>query len=63
MSVRVEWFDAVCSIVIDRPEKRNAVDLATLRDIAKAQSEARSARVVVLYFVFQNVNRLLPPNL
>ena len=48
MSVRVEWFDAVCSIVIDRPEKRNAVDLATLRDIAKAQSEARSARVVVL---------------
>jgi len=48
VSVRVEWFDAVCSIVIDRPEKRNAVDLATLRDIAKAQSEARSARVVVL---------------
>ena len=48
MSVRVEWFDAVCSIVIDRPEKRNAVDLATLRDIANAQNEARSARVVVL---------------
>ncbi len=48
MSVRVEWLDAVCSIVIDRPEKRNAVDLDTLRLLQAAQIEARSARVVVL---------------
>lgn len=38
------------SIVIDRPEKRNAVDLATLKEISVAQAAARSSgvRVVVL---------------
>ena len=46
--VRVSTVDRVCSIVIDRPDKRNAVDLATLRELRDAQGEATSARVVVL---------------
>ena len=28
MAVLVEWFESVCKVVIDRPDKRNAVDLA-----------------------------------
>ena len=50
VTVRSEVHDRIMSIVIDRPEKRNAVDLATLKEIAIAQSTARSSgvRVVVL---------------
>lgn len=50
VAVQVTWIDSICSIRIDRPDKRNAVDLATLREIASAQAEAAShqARVVVV---------------
>lgn len=50
MTVRVNWDDDVCSIRIDRPDKRNAVDLSTLRAMRAAQSQAasRGSRVVVL---------------
>ena len=50
MTVHVNWNEGVCSIRIDRPDKRNAVDLSTLRAIRAAQIDARSggARVVVL---------------
>jgi len=50
VAVHLTWNGDVCSIRIDRPDKRNAVDLATLRELAVAQSEAaaRRARVVVL---------------
>ena len=51
MGVKVEWTgEHVCTIVIDRPEKRNAVDLATLRELSRAQQEAADGgcRAVVL---------------
>jgi enoyl-CoA hydratase len=50
VTVHVNWNESVCSIRIDRPDKRNAVDLATLQAIRVAQTEAstRGARVVVL---------------
>jgi enoyl-CoA hydratase len=48
--VRVEWRDRVVVVTIDRPERRNAVDHATLLQLASAQAEAaqRGARVLVL---------------
>jgi len=50
--VRVEWRDdvgtGVVLITLDRPERRNAVDHATLLALLDAQREARDARVVVL---------------
>ena len=50
MTLLVDWSGSVCSMRIDRPQKRNAVDLATLRSLREAQTEAdaRGARVVVL---------------
>lgn len=50
MAVHLTWSGSICSIRIDRPDKRNAVDLTTLREIADAQSEAaaKRARVIVL---------------
>jgi len=50
VAVHLTWNADVCSIRIDRPDKRNAVDLATLHEIAAAQSEAaaKRARVIVL---------------
>jgi len=48
--VRVEWRDRVLVVTIDRPERRNAVDHATLLALADAQDEAaaRGARALVL---------------
>lgn len=48
--VRVEWRDRVVVVTIDRPERRNAVDHATLLAIADAQRAATAggARVLVL---------------
>jgi enoyl-CoA hydratase len=48
--VRVEWRDRVVVVTIDRPERRNAVDHATLLELHDAQQLAREggARVVVL---------------
>ena len=50
VTLLVEWSDAVCSIRIDRPHKRNAVDLATLTAMRAALNEAHegAARVLVL---------------
>ena len=50
MSIILEWFGSVCKVVIDRPEKRNAVDLATLLDLRQAQESASrgGARVLLL---------------
>jgi len=50
VAVLVEWFESVCKVVIDRPDKRNAVDLATLQALHEAQLTAISggARVLVL---------------
>jgi enoyl-CoA hydratase len=50
VAVLVEWFESVCKVVIDRPDKRNAVDLATLQAVHEAQATAVSggARVLVL---------------
>lgn len=49
-TVHTEWRDRVLVVTIDRPERRNAVDHATLSALLAAQDEARSgeARVVVL---------------
>jgi enoyl-CoA hydratase len=44
----VERIDRVLSVTIDRPETRNAVDLATLQEIERAMSDVGDARVVVL---------------
>lgn len=48
--VRVEWRNRVVVVTIDRPERRNAVDHATLVSLVAAQEEAVSsgARVLVL---------------
>jgi enoyl-CoA hydratase len=48
--VRVEWRDRVVVVTIDRPERRNAVDHATLLSLAEAQraAVAGEARVLVL---------------
>lgn len=48
--VRVEWRDRVLVITIDRPERRNAVDHATLVALYDAQRQAAEgeARVLVL---------------
>jgi enoyl-CoA hydratase len=48
--VRVEWRDRVVVVTIDRPERRNAVDHATLLALADAQRQATEggARVLVL---------------
>jgi enoyl-CoA hydratase len=48
--VRVEWRDRVVVVTIDRPERRNAVDHATLLALADAQRQATAgnARVLVL---------------
>jgi enoyl-CoA hydratase len=50
VSIILEWFGSVCKVVIDRPEKRNAVDLATLLDLRRAQESASrgGARVLLL---------------
>lgn len=50
MAVRLEWSDRVGTIVIDRPEKRNAVDLETLQAIVEGQHEVarRECRVLVV---------------
>ncbi len=50
MAIILEWFGSVCKVVIDRPEKRNAVDLATLLDLRQAQESASrgGARVLLL---------------
>ncbi len=50
MTVRTEWRGQVLLVTLDRPERRNAVDHATLtalRDV-QAAAAAGSARVVVL---------------
>src|SRR6476620_4956931 len=52
--VRVSWSGRVLTLVLDRPERRNAVDLATLGELDEALDEAvaggpdERARVVVL---------------
>lgn len=48
--VRVEWRDRVVIVTIDRPQRRNAVDHATLLALADAQREAAAgaARVLVV---------------
>jgi len=52
MSVRIERDGPVTTVVLDRPEARNAVDGATARALAdafRAFEEDESARVAVLY--------------
>jgi enoyl-CoA hydratase len=52
MSVRVERADAVTTVIIDRPERRNAVDGPTARALAVAFREFEAdegARVAVLW--------------
>jgi enoyl-CoA hydratase len=52
MGVRVEWAGAVTTVVLDRPERCNAVDGATAQALAeafRAFDGDRSARVAVLW--------------
>ena len=52
--VRVAWAGRVMTITLDRPERRNAVDLATLSGLGEAIDEAAAggpderARAIVL---------------
>ena len=53
MSVRVDWSEdsGRCAVItLDRPDKRNAVDMTTLRSLLAAQAEVleRRCRVVLL---------------
>jgi len=49
-TVRIEWRDRVVLVTLDRPERRNAVDHATLLALADAQRQAvdGGAKVLVL---------------
>lgn len=49
-SLGVQWSDGVGVVVIDRPDKRNAVDLATLSAMLDAlrEAERRGCRVLVV---------------
>lgn len=44
MTVRTERRDAVLVVTIDRPEVRNAVDLATAEELASGETVAGAAR-------------------
>jgi tellurite resistance protein TerC len=61
--VRVEWRDRVLVVTIDRPERRNAVDHATLLALHDAQRQAvdGEARVLVLTGVKLLVQREQEP--
>jgi enoyl-CoA hydratase len=50
VAVRTEWRDRVALVVLDRPERRNALDVATLTELRRAQREVagRPARALVL---------------
>lgn len=50
MAVRTDWEGTVALVTIDRPERRNAVDHATLLELRAAQlaAEAGGARCLVL---------------
>ena len=50
ISVSLDWRDQVAVVTINRPDKRNAVDVATLHALRQAQLDALagSARVLVL---------------
>lgn len=51
MSVSVEWFGDACAVVVlDRPEKRNALDLTMLRALSTVFTDVkrRECRVLVL---------------
>jgi len=50
VTVRTEWREKVLLVTIERPERRNAVDHATLLSLQAAQAEAASAgaRTLVL---------------
>ena len=50
ITVSLDWRDQVAVVTINRPEKRNAVDVATLHALRQAQLDALkgSARVLVL---------------
>lgn len=48
--IQTNWIDNVCHVILDRPQRRNALDFATLQELEAAQSEAaeRAARVLVI---------------
>ena len=49
MTVRLEWDGAVATVTVDRPERRNALNRATLAALGDTLDEAEGdARVVVL---------------
>ena len=45
--IRTTWDDRTLLVVIDRPERRNAVNAEALEGLLFAQAEAASARAVV----------------
>lgn len=50
MVLKLDWQDPVLLVTINRPERKNAVDLLTIESLASAYAEAasRATRVVVL---------------
>lgn len=48
MTVHLTWHGDVLEVAMDRPERRNAVDHATLVELAAALQEAARARALVL---------------
>lgn len=48
MSLHISWDDDVVVVTLDRPQRRNAVDLSTLQSLRDAQLEAARRRVRVL---------------
>ena len=48
MTVRLEWHDRTAVILLDRPDRRNALDLDALKRMAEVLDEVADARAVVL---------------
>lgn len=48
MTVRLEWHGQTAVILLDRPDRRNALDLDSLNEMGEALSEVTAARAVVL---------------
>ena len=47
-AVKVEWSDLTAVVTLDRPQKRNAVDLQTLIELGQIQKDAEQRRIRAL---------------
>lgn len=48
MTVRLEWHERTATVILDRPEQRNALDLDALKELDEVLGKVTDARAVVL---------------